>query len=222
MGPGSREAILQSESALSKEPAAAVFRPLVAFDFDGTLTWRDSFRAFLAWREGPLAYAIRMARLAREGVAYFKHKDRSRLKAAMVAEFLAGEARGQLEGEARRFAIHAAPKLLRPDALKCWRMWQERNARLIIVTATPHTIVAPFARGLGAETCIGSRLAFDPGGRVVGMDGPNCRGAEKVNRIRQAFGEAVRLKEAYGDSDGDHQMLELADEHGFKVFGGKP
>ena len=28
------------------------FRPIVAFDFDGTLTSRDSFVAFLQWRAG--------------------------------------------------------------------------------------------------------------------------------------------------------------------------
>ena len=51
------------------EPAATIrppkpFRPIVAFDFDGTLTWRDSFLAFLAWRAGPARYAFGMARLA--------------------------------------------------------------------------------------------------------------------------------------------------------------
>jgi phosphatidylglycerophosphatase C len=28
-------------------------RPIVAFDFDGTLTVRDSYTAFLKWRAGP-------------------------------------------------------------------------------------------------------------------------------------------------------------------------
>ena len=33
-------------------------RPIVAFDFDGTLTIRDSYTSFLKWRNGPLAYGL--------------------------------------------------------------------------------------------------------------------------------------------------------------------
>ena len=36
---------------------------LVAFDFDGTLTVRDSFTDFLAWRAGRLRYAWGVVRL---------------------------------------------------------------------------------------------------------------------------------------------------------------
>ncbi len=48
----------------------ALFRPLVAFDFNGTLTWRDSFAAFLAWRAGAARYAWGLARLAPATLAY--------------------------------------------------------------------------------------------------------------------------------------------------------
>ena len=33
-------------------------RVIVAFDFDGTLTIRDSFTEFLRWRAGPGAWAL--------------------------------------------------------------------------------------------------------------------------------------------------------------------
>ena len=36
------------------------------------------------------------------------------------------------------------------------------------------------------------------------------------------FGEDVRLEAAYGDTDGDLDMLALAEEKGFKVFNGTP
>src|SRR4051812_8944781 len=57
-------------------------RPTVAFDFDGTLTYRDSFMAFLAWRSGPLHYAAGLIGLAPAGLAYLGHRDRGRIKAA--------------------------------------------------------------------------------------------------------------------------------------------
>jgi len=82
--------------------------------------------------------------------------------------------------------------------------------------------VAPIARALGADLLIGTRLAFDAEDRATGaLDGANCRGPEKVRRLREAFGEAVRLEAAYGDTDGDREMLALAEEQGLKVFNGK-
>jgi phosphatidylglycerophosphatase C len=199
------------------------FRPLVAFDFDGTLTCRDSFREFLAWRSGPLAYGLGLATLTTEALAWTRHRDRGRLKSAMVRQFLKGVTRGVMESSALAFAAVRSGALLRPDALRCWRQWQVRGARLIIVTASPEIIVAPFAHGLGAETLIGTRLAFDAGDRLTGdLDGANCRGPEKVVRLREILGDGVRLEAAYGDSDGDLDMLALADEPGMKVFGGRP
>jgi phosphatidylglycerophosphatase C len=199
------------------------FRPLVAFDFDGTLTWRDSFLAFLAWRAGPVRHGLGMVRLAPAALAYAGNHDRTKLKGAVVAEYLTGAGRGDLEAQARAYAAVASRKLLRPDAVRCWRLWQARGARLIIVTASPEFVVAPFAHGLGAELLIGTRLAFDEAGEVTGaFDGPNCRGPEKVVRLKAAFGDDVRLEAAYGDSAGDVEMLGLADEVGMKVFGERP
>jgi phosphatidylglycerophosphatase C len=199
-----------------------VFRPLVAFDFDGTLTSQDSFTAFLAWREGRARYAAGVAALAPAAALYVLHRDRGRLKSAAARHFLAGTPRAQLESEAQDFATQRGRALLRPDAVRAWRRWQGQSARLVIVTATPEIIVAPIARALGADQLIGTRLAFDDQDRVTGaFVGANCRGAEKVRRLREAFGEEVRLEAAYGDTDGDREMLALAEEQGMKVFNGR-
>jgi phosphatidylglycerophosphatase C len=201
----------------------APYRPLVAFDFDGTLTWRDSFVAFLAWNAGPARYGLGMASLAPAALAYAADHDRGRLKAAMVTRFLAGRSRADLAAKADAFAASQARRLFRPDAIRCWKLWQKRQARLIIVTASPEILVAPFGRGLGAEMVIGTRLAFSEADIATGaLDGPNCRGAEKVKRLKAVFGDDVRLEAAYGDSDGDREMLTLTDEPGMKLFGGRP
>lgn len=196
--------------------------PIVAFDFDGTLTVRDSFTAFLKWRAGPGRWAAGCAKLFPDGAAYLFHRNRGRIKAAAVREFLAGAPREQLEKEARAFANYASATLFRPDALATWRRWQQRGARMVIVTASPDIIVAPFARGLGCDKLLGSGLAFDQGDRVIGaLAGPNCRGPEKVRRLKEAFGEDVHLTAAYGDTSGDREMLKIAEEKGYRVFKGR-
>lgn len=196
---------------------------LVAFDFDGTLTVKDSFTAFLAWRAGPVRYGLGMIRLVPAAVRYLFNRDRGAIKAAAVREYLRGVPRARLEEDARVFAERFAPKLFRPDALATWRRWRSKGARPVIVTASPDLIVAPFARGLGADTLIGSELTFDDQDRVVGtLLGPNCRGPEKVRRLREVFGEDVHLVAAYGDTEGDREMLEMADEKGYRVFTARP
>lgn len=196
---------------------------VVAFDFDGTLTVRDSFMAFLRWRAGPWRYALGMARLAPAALAYLFHRNRGRLKAAAVREFLKGAPREKLEEDARRFAQDTSTELLRPDALRVWREWRSREAKMVIVTASPDVLVAPFARGLAAHQLIATKLAFDETGRVAGgFDGANCRGREKVRRLNEEFGAALRLKAAYGDTSGDREMLAIADEKGYRVFREKP
>lgn len=201
----------------------SVYRPIVAFDFDGTLTARDTFTAFLAWRAGRAGYLQGLASLAPDALRYLRDRSRGRLKAAAVKRFLGGVSREAIEEDARRFAEETAVKLLRPDAVRAWRRWQGDGARLVIVTASPEEIVGPFARGLGADCLLATRLAYGPDERLTGaLDGENCRGAEKVRRLRAEFGEDMRLEAAYGDTDGDAEMLAIAETPGFKLFEAVP
>ncbi len=195
--------------------------PIVAFDFDGTLTNRDSFSAFLAWDAGLLGRTLAGVRLAPAAVRYVADRDRGRLKAAAVRAFLGGRPLTEVAAAATAFA-DAVP-LLRPDAVARWDAWRAKGATVVIVTASPEVVVAPFAARLRAERLIATRLAVDGAGRLTGaLIGRNCRGPEKVARLQAAFGPDVRLAAAYGDSAGDREMLAIADEPGMRVFGGRP
>lgn len=198
-------------------------QPLVAFDFDGTLTVRDSFTAFLRRRAGAGGWARGLARMAPDLATYVADRDRGRLKAASVRVFLRGVTQTRLIADAERFAAGVWPDFIRPDALACWNDWGRRGAHRVIVTASPETTVAPFARRLGAEALLGTPLVFDADDRVTGaFAGPNCRGEEKVRRLRAAYGDGVRLAAAYGDTSGDAEMLAIAAEAGFRRFTGRP
>lgn len=197
--------------------------PIVAFDFDGTLTVRDSFTAFLKWRAGRVRYAFGVVRLIPAGLAYLFHRDRGRIKAQAVREFLRGVPRERLEADARAFAEATSRSLFRPDAVAAWKRWREQRVRLVIVTASPDVVVAPFARGLGADELLGTEMAYDAQGRVTGAFAtPNCRGPEKMVRLQARFGPNLRLKAAYGDTSGDREMLAAAETPGFRVFRGEP
>ena len=65
---------------------------------------------------------------------------------------------------------------------------------------------------------LGTRLAVGGGGTFTGaLDGPNCRGPEKVSRLHRWLdattgGRAGIRLVAYGDSPGDRELLADADE----------
>ena len=211
----------QPEAGLPFDAPAPL--PVVAFDFDGTLTIRDSYTAFLKWRAGPRRYAQAMVRLIPSALAYLVHRDRGRIKAAATREFLRGVPRQTLEADARAFAEQFSRSLLRPDAVAAWKRWRSENVRLVIVTASPEVTVAPFARGLGADALIGTELSFDTQDRVTGgFATPNCRGPEKVVRLKAAFGADLELRAAYGDTAGDKEMLAAAEIKGYRVFKATP
>lgn len=207
----------------SDRHSVAEGRPIVAFDFDGTLTIRDSFTAFLRWRAGRRGWAMGLVKLAPAVTTYARDRDRGRIKAASVREFLGGVDRATLATEAEAFAQDVWSRFMRPDALACWNDWGDRGAHRVIVTASPEETVGPFARRLGAEALLGTSLTFDEAGRVTGaFTGPNCRGEEKVRRLKAAYGDDVRVLAAYGDTSGDTEMLAMAETPGFRVFRGRP
>ncbi len=196
---------------------------LVAFDFDGTMTVKDTFNAFLAWRAGPVRYAFGCVRLLPAAIVYVFDRNPGKLKAAAVREFLKGASQETLAEEGRRFAEKRSGTLLRPDAVETWRRWRAKGAKTIIVTASPDFVVGPFARGLGADNLIATELAFDASGRAIGvLAGQNCRGPEKARRLKATYGEDTVLTAAYGDTSGDTEMLAMAVEKGYRVFKARP
>lgn len=193
---------------------------ITAFDFDGTLTHKDSFVSFLcdSFGLGHVAAAL----VLNPGLLghYAVTRDRGTLKSRLLFALAGAMPRTELEGRMTAFADAAGLGLFRPDALACWR---ETKGPRVIVTASPELLVEPFGRLIGADRVIGTRLGFSNDGLLLrDLDGPNCRGAEKVRRLHEAFGDDMVLEAAYGDTAGDTDMLAAANRSFYRVFKQKP
>jgi len=198
-------------------------RTVAAFDFDGTLTWTDSFTAFLRATCGDIKVAAMFARYPRLLIDYARTKDRGALKSRLLYRLLGPIPQSELETLIRAFVTKTGMSLFRPDALDAWDAHNRPDRLRVIVTASPDLLVRPFGQLIGADRVIGTRLGFSPEGRLLpDLNGPNCRGAEKMCRLREAFGDKVEIDSAYGDTKGDREMLAAA-HHGFyKIFKAKP
>jgi phosphatidylglycerophosphatase C len=203
--------------------ALKAHKKVVAFDFDGTLTHQDSFISFLRFRFG--AYRVALTLGMKPGLLadYMATSDRGALKSRLLFSLLGDITHEELETDIAAFVTRTGKSLFRPDALQKWKDWAAPNVLRVIVTASPELLVRPFGALIGADRVIGTKLKFSVNGRLErDLDGANCRGAEKVRRLKEAFGESLALQAAYGDTDGDREMLAAAREGHYRVFKGKP
>ena len=84
----------------------------------------------------------------------------------------------------------------------------------VIATASYELWISIFARNLGVKYVIGTKTDIE--GKILGK---NCKGVEKVNRIRSIFPNA-EIGCTYSDSSVDIPMLEMS-KHAYVVEGNR-
>lgn len=187
---------------------------VAAFDVDGTLTVRDCVRPFLVRVGGWRAVAISLLRKPLLCVGAAVRRDRDRFKELVVGGVLRGRSVGQVEAVGEEFAEQVAEGWLRDDTVERLRWHQRAGHRVVLVSAS----LGPYLRPLGRRLGVDGVLCAEPrrSGDVFadGLDGANCRRAEKVRRL-DAWLQAQQWEDAtvwaYGDSDGDRELLARAD-----------
>jgi HAD superfamily hydrolase (TIGR01490 family) len=199
---------------MSEAPASPPPPPLAAFDLDGTLTRRDTLMPFLERAIGRqktyralLASSLPLARAAALGGP---HRDRA--KAVLLQRVFGGLPLAALTEAAESYADHVVATALRPDIRARVDWHRAEGHQLVLVSASPELYVAPIGQRLGFDAVLSTRLEVDAEGRLTGrLSGMNCRGPEKVVRLKEWRGEDLAVAYAYGDSSGDREMLALAE-----------
>ena len=197
---------------------------IYVFDFDGTITTRDTFALFLRYYAGTVRWAVNITKLLPTFAAYKLGRiDRHAVKRAVINRFFAGHSVAAVESRAAQFAQDVIPKLIRPDAQK--RIKELLNSpecgpeSLYICSAS----IAPYLRAWGRSQDIHNILATEldsSGDRYTGeIKGWNIWGEGKVRRILAEFApNQVKIMEAYGDSRGDRELLHAAKASYYRPF----
>ena len=189
-------------------------RPLAVFDFDGTLTRRDTFRMFLvtcAGGRGAIARAFARSPLMtlrglRGGAA------RNRAKERMLVRVLGGRTGEEVDAVAATLARRILDAELRPDTVARLRWHKQEGHEVVVVSASFDRYVRAVSEALGVDVVFATGWELDGRGRLTGrMDGPNVRGPQKAALLRDYLAGADRLVYAYGDSAGDRELLAMAD-----------
>jgi HAD superfamily hydrolase (TIGR01490 family) len=188
-------------------------RTVAAFDFDGTLTHHDSLVPFLMRVRGRAAVMRALVSSAPVLLASATGREsRERGKEALLIATVNGWWVDELGPAVDEYAREVVEKRLRPDRVERLRWHQEQGHEVVLVSASPELYVGRVGELLGCAGVIATQLEVDRRGRLTGrLFGDNVWGVEKERLLREWLaGDAVRLY-AYGDSDGDAQMLAMAD-----------
>lgn len=201
---------------------------LYIFDFDGTLTFKDSLIEFLRFSKGD-AYTFflffiysPLLILMKLGL-YSNHKAKQKIlsfcfKGMLIRDF---------NTLCKNFAESRAD-LLRTKGLREIEDLLEKNAKVMVVSASLRNWTAPLLGTFFNITndlndkgvlVIGTEIE-EVNGRVTGrFSTPNCYGQEKVNRVNAMIpNRNDYFITAYGDSKGDKELLAFADESHYKPF----
>lgn len=199
------------------------------FDFDGTLTCADTLLEFIRYACGRRRFFIGFALFSPLLVLMKLHLYPNYLaKQRLFAWYFKGMSIDNFDLVCRRFAHHNQ-RLMRLKALDKLREIFHNNETLCVVSASIDNWVRPFFDNISKASrsdfrVIGTEVEVDTDGVLTGrFRTHNCYGAEKVRRVLEAMPQLKSNRDdfwvvACGDSRGDKELLEFADEAHFKPF----
>ena len=192
------------------------------FDFDGTLTTLDTLPAFIAHAVGRWRMLVGFGLFLPLIVLMKLHLyANGRTKERLFAHFFKGMTLETFDAHCQSFAKNNA-HILRPLGLKAIETSLQRGENVLIVSASITIWVLPFFSKLPQVKVIGTQIAVKEGKVTGRFASPNCHGAEKVRRVEHLFTpRELYYITAYGDSQGDKEMLAYADEQHYKPFRNK-
>ncbi len=209
-----------------RNPETDLDHKIFVFDFDGTITTRDTFALFLKYYAGTPLWLLNIVRLLPTFIAYKLGRiDRHAVKKAVVRRFFSGKSAADVDAGAAQFAADVIPSLIRPAAI------ERIEALLADPNCGPESLyicsasIGPYLRfwassyNIQHKHVMATELAIN-NDRITGeLQGYNVWGENKVRRILDQFApHSVTITEAYGDTRGDREMLHAAKASFFQPF----
>lgn len=189
------------------------------FDFDGTVTTKDTMLELIRYCKGNFAFYTGMGFLSFPIVAMklgliTNHAAKER----MLTFFFGGMNVEQFNQVCNDFTEKRLAGLIRPSALETINKLKEQEVEVVIVSASAQNWVKPWCDFHNLQL-IATRLEIKNGALTGKITGNNCHGLEKVKRIKENFRlEQYQVIQCFGDTKGDRPMLALAHQAFYKPF----
>ena len=197
---------------------------VAAFDFDGTLTQRDTLLPYLYQGLGWARFGWVMVRCSPWLLGFaLRVLPNHVAKCRLLHLAFAGRSVLEVDGWTTGW-MATLPSQLRPDALAQLTAHLRAGHRCVMVSASPDVYLQSVAQRLGFDALICTEMAMHHGMLTGRLRTLNCYGEQKVVRLTQWLAAQGLLRDcitlhAYGDTSGDKPMLRLADHAWYR---GKP
>ncbi len=193
-------------------------KKLYLFDFDGTLTYKDTMFLFLKFYD-PAKFSVQFLKhIPLFILLKMKLADAETVKKSFIASILKGQSRYQIEKKAQQFFDENYPGLFRENALDFIKNIDREHTESYIVSASLDIWVKPFADKLNM-ILLATKAEFIDDIFTGEFIGKNCNKDEKVCRIEAELGDKKFDKIiAFGDTSGDKAMFKFANESHYRFF----
>jgi len=192
---------------------------LAIFDFDGTITTKDSLADFIQYAIGKPGYYFGLVVLSPILIAYkLKLIPNYLAKEKLISYFFKGWSDLDFQTISDKYSLKRMNRIIRENALKKIKWHQKQGHEVVIVSASMENWLKKWC-DYHKVALIATRLEVQNGQITGKLATKNCHGIEKVNRLN----EWCKLSEyseiyAYGNSSGDKEMLSIADKAYYKYF----
>ena len=191
------------------------------FDFDHTLTDRDSLLPFLFYTQGFWKTIYHLTCLIPAFLKYsIGNLSRQKIKEKILTRFMGGWLWTDVQTLGKQYADQQLDHYLKPEALKRLDWHLSQGHRCLLISASLEFYLKPWAMRHGFEAVLASQLEVTLTGQVTGrLLGLNCWGPEKERRLL-AYLDSTSYDQlyVYGDSRGDQEILALADYPFYRTF----
>jgi HAD superfamily hydrolase (TIGR01490 family) len=189
---------------------------LALFDFDGTVTFKDTFTPFIYFATSRTRIALGRVLLAPMILGYKLGLIAApRMRAAIARIAFQGRYESEVKALGARYSATLSARV-RPEALERIRWHQANGDVVVVVSASLRTYLGNWCEGHQLEL-VCTELESKDGvlsGRYAGGD---CTGSEKARRVRERYDvKRYPIIYAYGDTKEDHELLRLATKPFFR------
>lgn len=193
-------------------------KKLYFFDFDGTLTYKDTMFLFLKFCNPTKFYLQFLLHIPIFILLKLKLAEAEKVKKSLIFKILKAETKSSLKNKSQKFFEANFPQIIRENALDFIDNIDRANTESFLVTASLDIWVQPFAQHFKMEL-LATKAEFINDKLTGNFIGENCNKQEKVTRIKAAIADKKYDKTiAFGDTSGDSAMLKWANESHFKFF----
>ena len=189
------------------------------FDFDGTITNKDSLADFIIYAIGDFSYYKGLLILSPMLLAYkLKIIPNHIAKQKLISYFFKGWDIRDFQKITKSYSKEKIIEIVRPKAIDRIKWHQEKGHKIVVVSASMEAWLKGWCKNYNLDL-IGTKLEVSNNKITGKFATENCYGIEKVNRIKENYIlEDYDIIYAYGDSYGDKEMLSIADKKYYKYF----